>query len=720
MRILVKYAGKRKRLILDVTENIKISDLKKLVQNEFKLFIVQFRLYAFIATDFKILLTDSFPLSFFNLTPHDIIEIDAYGYKSLANRKKCHYSTYLDNLGYPLKYTHPEFSPLDIIIECCKKGQYFELCEQVEKLYQTHPGEDMLNATHSNQWSPLHYACYYGHAQIVRYLVEMHVNVNRVTVDEWTALQLACFQGHTQCVIKLVQYKNLQINKMTKFRGTALHLSCERNFTEIVKILLDKDAYVSIKDPNGKIAFETTNNREILNLLAIAAGNQELKKYSENEMEPFLTEVYLTGIFFIHDRQVVLHLDEEKGLLNRYGSKEKFQDKEKPELSISIPEIQDVREEGSWLFSGKEEYYFAVETSKITSKYYTKHRQLTLEWIERLQKAANYFLANYNEKFNSNRDGLNRTVADSVEDKPTVNEPAPVNTEIVNYDSFVICEEIGSGSFGIVYRVQKKNEGKVYAMKSLSKRTLEQHKQLKYAISECKIMKQLNHPFIITLHYAFQTSKYLYLILDYCSYGDLLGVINRQGRFNEKTASYYLGETILALEYLHSLNILYRDMKPSNILVDSDGHIKLADFGLAKENVGANNPAMSMAGTPAYLPPETLDRRGTTAAADIYGLGPLLYEMMTGHPIFAGQDTIQIYNNIRQSRITFPPYLSIYAKDLITSVMSKNPERRPTINQLKRHMFFKKLNWQALLDKRIQPPKLLPKNEESEAIFIDE
>ena len=113
-----------------------------------------------------------------------------------------------------------------------------------------------------------------------------------------------------------------------------------------------------------------------------------------------------------------------------------------------------------------------------------------------------------------------------------------------------------------------------------------------------------------------------------------------------------------------------------------------------------------MAGTPAYLPPETIDRKGTTAAADIYGLGPLLYEMLTGSPLFSGNDTMALYSNIRNGRIAFPPYVEEPARDLINQVMARNPLRRPTINQLKRHFFFRRLNWQALLNKRIIPPRI--------------
>ena len=254
-------------------------------------------------------------------------------------------------------------------------------------------------------------------------------------------------------------------------------------------------------------------------------------------------------------------------------------------------------------------------------------------------------------------------------------------------------DELGNGSFGTVYKVMKKDEnGKFYAMKSLNKASLNKQNQLKYAFSEIRIMKILTHPFILTLYYAFQTSKNIYLILDYCPNGDLSDLIENRSRIDEKTAKFYLAEVILALEYLHSLDIIYRDLKPANILIDEVGHIKLADFGLAKQNVTKLNPAMTLAGTPAYLPPETINMVGTSKPADIYGLGPLLYEMLTGTPPYYSRDLDKLFDNIKQANLAFPPFVSNSAKELIRSVMNKNPEKRPTINLIKHYSFFSKID----------------------------
>ena len=139
-------------------------------------------------------------------------------------------------------------------------------------------------------------------------------------------------------------------------------------------------------------------------------------------------------------------------------------------------------------------------------------------------------------------------------------------------------------------------------------------------------------------------------------------------------------------------------------MVDEQGHIKLADFGLAKENVNNKNPAMTLAGTPAYLPPETINQRGTSKSGDIYGLGPLLFEMLTGTPPYYSRDIDQLFNNIKNASLVFPPFFNTSAKEFITSVMNKVPERRPTIYALRHFSFFRKLNWDALLAKKIKPP----------------
>ena len=211
----------------------------------------------------------------------------------------------------------------------------------------------------------------------------------------------------------------------------------------------------------------------------------------------------------------------------------------------------------------------------------------------------------------------------------------------------------------------KKDSKEVYAMKVLNKSDLLSKKQLKYAISECNILKQMDHPFILKLHYSFQTSLNLYFILDYCERGDLAMNLAHKRTFPESLAKFFIAELILAIQYLHQKNIIHRDLKPENILLDEDGHIKLADFGLATI---INNKAENMqnfCGTPAYLSPEMIMLNRAGKSADIYGLGVLLYEFLSGLPPYYNPKRCKMMQQIINAKLEIPPLITKSAADIL-------------------------------------------------------
>ena len=277
----------------------------------------------------------------------------------------------------------------------------------------------------------------------------------------------------------------------------------------------------------------------------------------------------------------------------------------------------------------------------------------------------------------------------------------------INYKSFELLELIGGGSFGKVFKVRLKSTNEIFAMKVLNKSYLLKKKLLRYAITECNILKESNSPFILKLHYAFQTPDNLYMILDYCSIGDLSYQI-QLNLFEEDEAKFYIAELILAIEYLHKHDIIYRDLKPENILIDSDGHIKLADFGLAKENVRTDTPNKTFCGSPQYLSPEMLSKQGTTKASDIYGIGAILYELISGNPPFYTQDQNLMLQNISENKLEFQEFFSEEIKDLLKKMLDKDPKKRIGINNdksdLKNHEFFKDINWEDIALKKVKPP----------------
>lgn len=236
--------------------------------------------------------------------------------------------------------------------------------------------------------------------------------------------------------------------------------------------------------------------------------------------------------------------------------------------------------------------------------------------------------------------------------------------EGITFSSFDILGTLGAGTFGKVFKVKLKTNGDIYAMKVINKKYLIKNQQLRYAVTECNVLKQLSHPFIIKLHYAFQTPDYLYMILDYCPGGDLSYHIVKN-LFEEEEAQFFIAQLILAIEHLHKHDIIYRDLKPENILIDPDGNIKLADFGLAKENIADNKITQSFCGSPAYLSPEMVNRRGVGKSADVYGIGAVLYEMISGTPPFYANDLGTMYKNIAKSKLLMHDYFSEELQDIL-------------------------------------------------------
>ena len=246
--------------------------------------------------------------------------------------------------------------------------------------------------------------------------------------------------------------------------------------------------------------------------------------------------------------------------------------------------------------------------------------------------------------------------------------------------------------------------------KFLNKSVLTRNRHLKYAITEWNVLKRADHPYIIRMHYSFQTPDYLYMILDFCPNGDLSIHLNNKQIFEENEAKFYIAEVVLAMDYLHKKDILYRDLKPENILVSHDGHIKMADFGLAKEGVNDKKKAKSFCGSPAYLAPEMLGTRGVGKAADIYQLGAVLYELLVGLPPYYTENIKKLYENIKGANLKIPNYISKEAKNLLKKLLHKDPKQRIGVKnkeEIKSDPFFADINWEALEAGNIDPPLLL-------------
>ncbi|KAM6315409.1 ribosomal protein S6 kinase alpha-3 isoform X4 [Calonectris borealis] len=226
---------------------------------------------------------------------------------------------------------------------------------------------------------------------------------------------------------------------------------------------------------------------------------------------------------------------------------------------------------------------------------------------------------------------------------------------------------------------------------------------------ERDILVEVNHPFIVKLHYAFQTEGKLYLILDFLRGGDLFTRLSKEVMFTEDDVKFYLAELALALDHLHSLGIIYRDLKPENILLDEEGHIKLTDFGLSKESIDHEKKAYSFCGTVEYMAPEVVNRRGHTQSADWWSFGVLMFEMLTGTLPFQGKDRKETMTMILKAKLGMPQFLSPEAQSLLRMLFKRNPANRlgagpDGVEEIKRHAFFSKIDWNKLYRREIHPP----------------
>mmetsp|Transcript_18598 Transcript_18598/g.40029 ORF Transcript_18598/g.40029 Transcript_18598/m.40029 type:complete len:487 (+) Transcript_18598:164-1624(+) len=248
----------------------------------------------------------------------------------------------------------------------------------------------------------------------------------------------------------------------------------------------------------------------------------------------------------------------------------------------------------------------------------------------------------------------------------------------VGVGDFSIVRVLGTGASCKVVQVKHRGNGNYYAVKVMSKRKILTHeKKLERAIAEKRVLSRVKHPFVISLHWAFQTRGHLFLVLDYCAGGELFFHLQQRGRFSEPDSRFYISEILLGLEYLHSQQVLYRDLKPENCLLDAGGHVRLTDFGLSKETLCQSMLFQSFVGTSLYLSPEMIRREGHGYALDFYCLGCLVYVLLTGTlPHFTGDVTQMCARRARGEAFLPPKGCSKEAQSLCDRLLEPDPYKR--------------------------------------------
>eukprot|EP01121_Diplochlamys_sp_Union-15-3_P009082 TRINITY_DN2450_c0_g2_i3.p1 TRINITY_DN2450_c0_g2~~TRINITY_DN2450_c0_g2_i3.p1 ORF type:complete len:421 (-),score=96.71 TRINITY_DN2450_c0_g2_i3:80-1342(-) len=275
----------------------------------------------------------------------------------------------------------------------------------------------------------------------------------------------------------------------------------------------------------------------------------------------------------------------------------------------------------------------------------------------------------------------------------------------VSKDDFELLTVIGRGSFGKVMQVRKKGTNEIYALKVMRKDAIIQKKQVTHTKDEKAILQQIAHPFIVKLHYAFQTKDKLYMVLDYINGGELFFHLKKEGKFNVDRVRLYAAEIASAMAHLHSLGIVYRDLKPENILLDKDGHVVITDFGLSKIiPKDSKEGTHTFCGTPEYLAPEVLCGQGHSHAVDWWSLGTLIFEMLTGLPPFYSKNINVMYQKILSAQLAFPSYVDDDAKSLLEGLLERDVNKRFRAEQVRVHPFFKDIEWEKLYKREIEAP----------------
>merc|ERR1712130_412780 len=281
----------------------------------------------------------------------------------------------------------------------------------------------------------------------------------------------------------------------------------------------------------------------------------------------------------------------------------------------------------------------------------------------------------------------------------------------IQFSDLIIVGTLGKGSFGHVQLVKDKQTDETYALKAVSKAQIVQTGQQGHIMSEKRVMEVLDHPFLVKLYATYKDRDRLYFLLEPSLGGELFSVLREKTLFDDETARFYAGSVVLAFEYMHSKNIVYRDLKPENLLLDEAGYLKVTDFGFAKD-ISAGR-TWTLCGTPDYLAPEIVAGKGHGKGVDWWTLGVFIYEMLASYPPFYDEDPMKTYAKIMHGNIQYPSHFRKEAVSIVKKLLHHKHTKRLGVVKggarlIKKHPWFQRFDWAGLIAKRLKPT-IIPK-----------
>uniref|UniRef100_F1L2J9 Serine/threonine-protein kinase sgk-1 n=1 Tax=Ascaris suum TaxID=6253 RepID=F1L2J9_ASCSU len=399
-------------------------------------------------------------------------------------------------------------------------------------------------------------------------------------------------------------------------------------------------------------------------------------------------------------------------------------DKQKPIYSISIEDGDEVQRR----FNDFEKFYEKVrESGLLSSAIGTPPKKKFLQADTKLADKRKLWVEQFTHELILNHS--DKEIVQKFFEMDTFREDEMVclgSSERKNAkpSDFDFLKTIGKGSFGRVYLVRHRVNRKLYAMKVMGKEHIKKRNEVKHIMAERNVLiSNVNHPFLVALHYSFQTKDKLYFVLDYLNGGELFFHLQKERHFSEARSRFYTAEIGSALGHLHDNNIIYRDLKPENLLLDRSGHVILTDFGLCKENMNPTDTTETFCGTPEYLAPEILLKKPYDRTVDWWCLGSVLYEMLVGLPPFYSKDRAEMYERILHQKLAVPPTVTPSCRDILNKLLDKVCDRRlgavDDFNEIKSHSFFTPIDFEKLQRKELKPPFVPKIKDELDVSQID-
>ena len=471
-----------------------------------------------------------------------------------------------------------------------------------------------------------------------------------------------------------------------------------------------------VHNDDDKYLVQLDEDQELENLLNEHNNNSSDEDDDEEETFPFrvIGDVQKKGESIGKYNHRYLEIDSVKGILKRYKSVKEYP--RRPLEIVPIKNLKNLKKCAKDI--NKDCYDFEItftltkgnKTEEKVQRYRVRHAESRTKWYDSLLTLWKYLVKGEKmPKINNHKLEFVDDQAGIIQDIKQHNDKSKTKSGKISLKNFKILGILGVGGFSTVYKVRHIMTEKVYAMKVMNKNYIISKKYLHYVVSEFEIMKDLSgFPFVLDLHYCFQSANYLYMIIDYCPNGDFnnLGCINNLKLF--------FAEVILAFEHIHKHHTVYRDLKPENIILDETGHIKICDFNLAKSGITKGKRAMSFCGSPMYLSPDMLSGLGVDQKCDIYGIGLIMYELVSGFPTFTADDIDTLYKDIKVNKINFDrPGITGEIKDLLQKILVLDPEKRITLDEMKKHEYFKDISFLKVYKKQYGPIKIKKKDKNS-------